>query len=123
MMPVPGDVDIVLAAELAEAGRAILRGFVTEDRTTLIGSTHRIYAIAEKSALADGTGSSQRMLDAAERRSKRFIGFDMEEASVRAKSVISSVLFGALAGSGALPFDREMFEQAIRHGGRRSSQI
>lgn len=118
MMPVPGDVDIVLAAELAEAGRAILRGFVTEDRTTLIGSTHRIYAIAEKSALADGTGSSQRMLDAAERRSKRFIGFDMEAASVRAKSVISSVLFGALAGSGALPFEREMFEQAIRQGGK-----
>ena len=118
MMPMPGDVDIVLAAELAESGRAILRGFVTEDRTTLIGSTHRVYAISEKSALADGTASSQRIREAAERRAKRFIGFDMEEASVRARSVISSVLFGALAGSQALPFDREMFEEAIRHGGK-----
>ena len=118
MMPMPGDVDIVLAAELAEAGRAILRGFVTADRTTLIGSTHRVYAISEKSALADGTASSQRILEAAERRAMRFIGFDMEEASVRANSVISSVLFGALAGSQALPFDRAMFEAAICHGGK-----
>ena len=34
MMPVPGDVDIVIASELMEAGRAILRGFVSQDRTT-----------------------------------------------------------------------------------------
>ena len=39
LMPVPGDVDIVLASELMEAGRAITRGLVTPDRTTLIAST------------------------------------------------------------------------------------
>ena len=32
-------------------------------------------------------------------------------------SVISAVLFGALAGSGALPFQRAAFEAAIRRGG------
>ena len=31
LMPVPGDVDIVVASELMEAGRAILRGVVTTD--------------------------------------------------------------------------------------------
>src|SRR5258706_9171580 len=36
LMPVPGEVDIVLASELMEAGRAIQRGLVTPDRTTLI---------------------------------------------------------------------------------------
>ncbi len=118
MMPVPGDVDIVIASELMEAGRAILRGFVSEDRTTLIGSTHRIYAISEKSALGDGTGASQRILDAAERRSKHFIGFDMDAAASSAGSVISSIMFGALAGSGALPFPRDAFEEAIRRGGK-----
>src|SRR5215469_16981970 len=41
LSPMPGDVDIVIAAELMEAGRAILRGFVDRDRTTLITSTHR----------------------------------------------------------------------------------
>jgi indolepyruvate ferredoxin oxidoreductase beta subunit len=118
MMPVPGDVDIVIASELMEAGRAILRGFVTDDRTTLIGSTHRIYAISEKSALGDGTGSSQRILDAAGRRAKRFIGFDMDEAGNASGSVISSIMFGALAGGDVLPFTREMFEAAIEHGGK-----
>lgn len=118
MMPVPGDVDIVIASELMEAGRAILRGFVSDDRTTLIGSTHRIYAISEKSALGDGTGASQRILDAAGRRSKRFIGFDMDAAASTAGSVISSIMFGALAGSGALPFSRDAFEAAITRGGK-----
>ena len=32
-------------------------------------------------------------------------------------SVISAVLFGALAGAGALPFARKAFEAAIRRGG------
>lgn len=118
LMPVPGDVDIVIASELMEAGRAILRGFVSTERTTLIGSTHRIYAISEKSALGDGTAASHRIIDAAHRRSKRFVGFDMDDAANRSRSVISSVMFGALAGSGALPFPRSAFEEAIRRGGK-----
>lgn len=118
LMPVPGDVDIVLASELMEAGRAMVRGFVSKERTTLIASTHRIFAISEKSALGDGAASSARILDAAKTRSAQFIGFDMDAAATEAGSVISSVLFGALAGSGALPFPAETFEAAIRHGGK-----
>lgn len=117
-MPLPGDVDIVIASELMETGRAVLRGFSSAGRTTLIGSTHRIYAISEKSAMGDGRGSSDRILAAAAERSKRFIGFDMEAATERSGSMISSVMFGALAGSGVLPFTRESFEQAIRAGGK-----
>ena len=48
LMPTPGDVDVVIAAELMEAGRSILRGLVTPDRTTLIASTHRAFAVSEK---------------------------------------------------------------------------
>lgn len=118
MMPVPGDVDIVIASELMEAGRAILRGFVSEDRTTLIGSTHRVYAISEKAAMGDGTAASERILAAAKRRARRFIGFDMADAATKSGSVISSIMLGALAGSEALPFPREAFEEAIRHGGK-----
>ncbi len=117
LMPMPGDVDIVIASELMEAGRAILRGFVTRDRTTLIGSTHRIYAISEKTALGDGIAASDRVLAAADERAKRFIGFDMDAAAERAGSVISAVLFGALGGSAALPFPRAAFEAAIGRSG------
>jgi len=115
--PVPGDLDIVIASELMEAGRAVLRGFVSGG-TTLITSTHRIYAISEKSAMGNGIAASQRILAAAERRSGRFIGFDMDRAAAGAGSVISSVMLGALAASAAMPFTREQFEAAIHNGGK-----
>jgi indolepyruvate ferredoxin oxidoreductase beta subunit len=117
-MPLPGDVDVVIASELMETGRAILRGFVSEDRTILIGSTHRVYAISEKSAPGNGLAAGERIIEAARRRAARFIGFDMARAASEAGSVISSVMLGALAGADALPFSREQFEDAIRRGGR-----
>jgi indolepyruvate ferredoxin oxidoreductase beta subunit len=116
-MPVPGDVDVVVASELMETGRALLRGFSTAQRTTLVGSTHRIYAIGEKQAMGDGRGNSDKIIEAAHTRSKRFIGFDMEAATERSGSVISAIMFGALAGSGALPFPTETFRKAIEHSG------
>jgi indolepyruvate ferredoxin oxidoreductase beta subunit len=115
--PVPGDIDIVIASELMECGRAILRGFVSKERTTVISSTNRIYAISEKSGMGDARASSQRILDAAQERARRFVGFDMEAATARSGSVISSVMLGALAGSSALPFPRSAFEAAIRASG------
>jgi indolepyruvate ferredoxin oxidoreductase beta subunit len=118
LMPAPGDVDVVIASELMEAGRAMVRGFVTPDRTTLIASTNRIYAISEKSAMGDGMKDGGVILEAAKSRAARFIGLDMDAAATRAGSVISSVMFGALAGSGALPFARADFEAAIRAGGK-----
>jgi indolepyruvate ferredoxin oxidoreductase beta subunit len=54
LTPTPGNLDAVIASEVTEAGRAIQNGFVTPGRTTLIASTHRIYSIAEKSAMGDG---------------------------------------------------------------------
>lgn len=114
-MPAPGDVDVVIASELMEVGRAMVRGFASPDRTTLIGSTHRIFAISEKSAMGDGRGDGDKIIEAAGKRAQRFIGFDMEAATERSGSVISSIMFGAVAGSGALPFRRETYEQAIRH--------
>jgi indolepyruvate ferredoxin oxidoreductase beta subunit len=116
--PVPGDVDVVIASELMETGRAILRGFVTADRTTLIGSTHRIYAVSEKAAMGNGLGNGDKIIAAAERRSKRFVGFDMDAAAAQAKTVISSIMLGALAGSDALPFTEESYRDAIRAGGK-----
>src|SRR5919205_2692673 len=54
LMPVPGEVDVVIGAELMEAGRAIQRGLVSPDKTTLIASSHRSYAVQEKTAPGDG---------------------------------------------------------------------
>jgi indolepyruvate ferredoxin oxidoreductase beta subunit len=118
LMPSAGDVDILIAAEMMEAGRAILRGFVTPDRTTLIASTHRALAVSEKMVPGDGIANAAEVRAAAEVASRRLILFDMERIALQAGSVISASLFGALAGSGALPFPRASFEDAIRAGGK-----
>ncbi len=116
LMPVPGDVDVVVGAELMEAGRAAVRGFITQDRTTVVASTHRVYGITEKSALGDGIAEANAVLAALRGAARRLVCFDMEAACAQSGSHISSVLFGALAASGALPFARDSYEQAIRAG-------
>lgn len=118
LMPAAGDVDILVAAEMMEAGRAIVRGFVTPDRTTLIASSHRALAVSEKTVPGDGIADSDEVMAAAEIAAQRFIAFDMEKMAVDVGSMISASLFGALAGSGALPFGRESFEAAIKASGR-----
>lgn len=117
LMPVPGDVDCVIASELAEAGRAIQRGLVTPEKTTLISSTHRSYAIAEKSALGSGPVDSAGLVDLVRAQAKRVVLFDMEATAERNQSVISSVLLGALCGAGVLPFRKASFIEAIKRSG------
>ena len=117
LMPMPGDVDIVLASELMEAGRAVVRGLVTSNRTTLIASTHRVYAFSEKSHMGDGRIDSGQLLENIKKVSNRFIGFDMEKVAQDHQSVISAVLFGALASSKILPFTKSQFEETVRQGG------
>ncbi len=117
LMPLPGDVDVVMASELMEAGRAVQRGLVTVDRTTLVASTHRVYSIAEKMALGDGRVDDGGLLAHCEDSAQRFIRFDMARAAETAGSVISAVLFGSLAGAGVLPFSRRQFEETIERGG------
>lgn len=117
LMPLAGDVDVVLASELMEAGRAVQRGLVTPDRTTLVASTHRVYAIAEKIAMGDGRADSNNLLAHAQAAARRFVRFDMAQVAEQNGSVISAVLFGALAGTGVLPFSRAQFESTIERGG------
>ncbi|MGA8144031.1 MAG: indolepyruvate oxidoreductase subunit beta family protein [Candidatus Acidiferrales bacterium] len=117
LMPVPGELDIVLASELMEAGRAIQRGLVTPDRTTLIASTNRVYSMTEKTAITDGRVDSAKVIEASAAAAKVFVHGDFARIAEDARSVISASLFGALAGTGALPFRREQFEDAIRKGG------
>jgi len=118
LTPSPGNVDVMVASELIEAGRAMQNGFVSPERTTLVASTHRIYATAEKMQMADGRFESARVLDAAAQLAKRAVLFDMRQLAQESGTVINAVLFGAMAGSGVLPLPREACEQAIRRGGR-----
>jgi indolepyruvate ferredoxin oxidoreductase beta subunit len=114
---VPGDVDIVIASELMEAGRAIQRGLITPDRTTLVASTNRVFAMTEKIAMADGRVDADKLVEACRTAARTMHAFDMAAIAEATGSVISSVLFGAIAGASVLPFPRQAFEGAIRRGG------
>lgn len=118
LFPTPGEVDVVIASELMEAGRSIQRGFVTPDRTTLIASTNRVYSMTERITPGDGRVDSALILDGAQAASKVFVGADFMEIAVAERSVISSALFGALCATGALPFERSDFEEQIRAFGK-----
>jgi len=117
LTPAPGCVDVVVASELLEAGRAMQNGYVTE-RTTLAASTHRVYTVAEKMQMGDGRFDGETVVKAAQLMAKRAILFDMQAQTHAAGTVISAVMFGALAGSGALPLSRTDCEAAIRSAGK-----
>ena len=116
-MATPGEVDIVVASELMEAGRAISRGFVTADVTTLIASTNRVYSMTERTASGDGRVDSEAILKSAKESAKNLIAADFAQVAEDTSSVISAALFGAIAGSGTLPFERQHFIEAIERGG------
>ena len=117
LAPVPGELDVVIASELMEAGRALQRGLVTPERTTFIASTHRVYSMTERTAMADGRVDADKLLAGARAAAARFVAADFAALAEQSGGPIAPVLFGALAASGALPFVRSQFEEAIRRGG------
>ena len=117
LLPTPGNVDLLIASELLEAGRAAERGMITPDRTTVIASTHRTFAIAEKSAMGDGRFDDERVQRAVRELARGHVLEDLGSVAERAGTVLSSVLLGAVAGSGALPIPRERVRAAIERAG------
>ena len=116
-MAAPGEVDIVVASELMESGRAVQRGFVSKEITTLITSTHRVYSMTEKIALGDGRVDSDVLLESSRNAAKLFISGDFAKVAESTKSLISAALYGALAASGALPFEKSDFIASIERAG------
>jgi len=117
LSPVPGEVDIVIASELMEAGRALQRGLVTASRTTFIASTHRVYSMTERTALGDGRVDSEKLLKGGRAAAKQFIAADFAQLAEATGSLIGPALYGALAACGRLPFTRAQFEETIARGG------
>ncbi len=118
LSPAPGEVDIVAATELLEAGRCILSGFVSPDRTSLIASTHRVYTTHEKMAMGDGRFDPETLHKAAKERSKSLLLFDMHTLAREAGAVTNAVMLGVIAGSGRLPIPPEVFEAGIEAEGK-----
>ena len=117
LYPGIGDLDVMLASEFAEAARAVARGFVTPERTLLIASSHRVYAIDERGAMGDGRVDHARLAASVRARARRALVDDLRRVAGKSGVSLNAVLLGALAASGALPVPQESFEAAIRESG------
>ncbi len=116
--PAPGEVDVMLSSELLETTRAVQAGSVTRLRTHLIASTHRVFTVEEKSAMADGRVDPAKMQAVARRFAKTALLADLAATARDANSQLNAVMLGALAGSKVLPIGDEYFRTAIRAEGK-----
>jgi indolepyruvate ferredoxin oxidoreductase, beta subunit len=118
LAPGVGDVDIVLASELMEAGRTIAGGFVTPDRTLMIASTARSYLVVEKMAMGDGRYDSARLIKTVETHAQSHLLLDMEALAKQSGAMINAVMLGLIAGCGRVSIPAAVFERAIRADGK-----
>jgi indolepyruvate ferredoxin oxidoreductase beta subunit len=118
LTPGVGDIDVAVASELLESGRSVMNGFVTPDRTFVIASTSRFYAMDEKIAMGDGRFDRDKLIKAIKDNARGSVLVDMEALAKQAGSIISAVMLGVIAGCGRLPLAPEQLEAAIREDGK-----
>jgi indolepyruvate ferredoxin oxidoreductase beta subunit len=114
LYPVPGALDVLVAPEFLEVGRAIELGFVSPERTVVVASTHRLYTIHEKIATGRAIYPSDQLSSAAHAAARTVIAFDALAVAREHRTEANAVLLGALAGSGATPIGADAFREAIR---------
>lgn len=105
LVPMPGRVDVVVSSELVETARVMAAGFVSPRLTTLISSTARTYSTAEKIQLGDGRYSEDNVRRTAEALARDSFLLDLGQIAEDSATFVSATMFGALAGSGVLPWD------------------
>jgi indolepyruvate ferredoxin oxidoreductase beta subunit len=110
LFPSAGDVDLMVALEPTEAGRALERGFITE-RTTVITSETRVYSTAEKSIAGNGAIDPATILKSLRGAAKTVIRLDVVNPFGRE---VNALAFGALIGTGVLPLMPADAREAIR---------
>jgi indolepyruvate ferredoxin oxidoreductase, beta subunit len=115
--PLPGRLDVLLASELLEATRQVVNGMGTADRTLVIASTARSLTVTEKTAMGDGRRDEAGLRTVIQQHSRAHHLVDMPALTRQAGTVVSAVMLGTLAASGALPFARTDYEAVIGAGG------
>lgn len=118
LTPGVGDIDIAVASELLEAGRTVAGGFVTADRTMMIASLSRFYAMDEKIAMGDGRFDRDKLIATINQNARDSLLLDMDALARQSGSIISAVMLGAIAGSQRLPLTIEQLEAAVRNDGK-----
>ena len=115
--PVPGGIDLLVSSELLETVRQVGLGMASAERTVLLASSARALTVMEKVQLGDGRVDDTMLLAAIAQHARRAEVFDMSAMARQAGTVISAVMFGAVAASGVLPLPRAACEETICRGG------
>ena len=118
LYPVPGALDLLVSSELLETVRQIGNGFATAQRTQVISASTRTLTTNERMQLGDGRMPDAPLREVLARHSREHQVFDMAAVTRETGTVVSAVMFGAVAASGLLPFPRAVCEAVIRSAGR-----
>ena len=120
LTPGVGDIDIAVTSELLEAGRTVANGFVTPERTFVITSLSRSYAMDEKIAMGDGRFDQDKLTEVIKAHAREAVLIDMERLAQQSGSIVSAVMLGAIAARATLPVTAEQLEAAIRADGKQA---
>lgn len=118
LYPVPGALDLLVSSELLETVRQIGNGFASAQRTQVISSSIRTLTTHERMQLGDGRMPDAALREVVAQHSREHQLFDMDAITRETGTVVSAVMFGAVAASGLLPFSRTVCEDVIRQGER-----
>jgi len=118
LVPVPGALDALVCSELLEAARQVTLGFADAQRTLVIASSARTLTTAERMPLGDGRVEADTLLALLRAHSREHHVLDLNALARETGTVVSAVMFGAIAGSGLLPFAREHYDAVIARSGR-----
>jgi indolepyruvate ferredoxin oxidoreductase, beta subunit len=123
LSPTVGQVDVLISSELLETGRLLERGMVTPSTTTLISSISRAYTVAEKIAMGDGRIDGEKIQRAGRALAKHSTWLDMNALAAEHGTVVSAIMFGALAGCGVLPWSIGVCHEVIGSGRHAKASI
>jgi indolepyruvate ferredoxin oxidoreductase beta subunit len=92
LTPGVGDIDVAVASELLEAARTVANGFITPERTHVIASLSRFYAMDEKIAMGDGRFDQDKLIKVIRDYSKDSLLVDMDALAKQSGSIINAVM-------------------------------
>ncbi len=115
---IPGALDAVVSSELLESARCASNGLPSPDRTVMISSTSRTFTTIERSVPGDGRLEQATLLSLLQSVSRGHHLLDMQRIAQQNGTVVSAVMFGALAASGVLPFEKALCLKVIAQSGR-----
>jgi indolepyruvate ferredoxin oxidoreductase, beta subunit len=122
LAPLAGDLDLIVSSELLETARAVERGLPHPRRTRIISSTARSLTTQERMHMQDGRFDGQAITQAATQACAELQLLDMSALAREHGTVVSAVMFGALAGCGVLALPREVCEQVLCGGDAKSAR-